>query len=81
MEPVTLTQHNFVYKGNDKSDVGDLSCFVTDDDTLSHWKPDEKELEMLIDGGYVMVGITGHPIPPISVSVSEKSEEVADDGS
>ncbi len=73
MKPIKTPESNFVYRGP-RPDIGDLDCHVEGSVTESVWKPDEEELRFLIDGGHVLLGILGHPIPPVYVSVTGQQE-------
>lgn len=74
MNPVTRRDHNFVYEGP-SPDVGDLSCYRELGEVWSHWKPTEEELEQLVDGGHVALGLFHEPIPPVSLEVVPAESE------
>lgn len=75
MDPVDHSSHNFTFKGPEP-DIGDLRVFRGQDTMgrpviVSHWKPNDLELQALIAGGSVRLGIHGEIMPPVSVGVDQ----------
>lgn len=75
MDPIKRSSHNFTYKGPEPG-IGDLSCEKTTDNTgrpvcVSHWRPNDLELQALIAGGAVRLSIFSEPIPPVALGVSQ----------
>lgn len=67
MDAVSRLDHNFTYKGPTE-DIGDLSCIVEGNETITHWRPTRDELEVLMAGGLVELTLLSHPIPPIMLT-------------
>ena len=40
----------------------------------SYWQPDAAELEALRDGGYIVLGVVGHTMPPVMMFVATKEK-------
>jgi hypothetical protein len=75
MDPVTLSTHNFTYRGDGES-VGDLTGIRNDDGSFtSHFELSAEELDQVASGlidaetGSLLVELTilGSPIPPVMV--------------
>lgn len=81
MEPVKRKSHDIDYIGQREEygetvleGVGNLPCKRVEGPhgtvLLSHWRPSPEELEVLVDGGVVELGLYAEPIPPVSVNVA-----------
>lgn len=82
MDPVNHSSHNFVYRGLAPG-IGDLSCRVeregsTQRAVYSHWRPTDAELQTLLAGGTVVLGIYTHQAIP-SVSMGVEGPRLDDD--
>lgn len=71
MEPVRHAGCNFVYRGP-TADIGDLHCHVRGNTTEVVYELDDADRERIANGGRVMLGILGHPIPPLSMQVIDE---------
>lgn len=75
MDPAEHPTHNFTFKGPEP-DIGDLRVHRTKDAVgrpviISHWKPNDLELQALIAGGAVRLSIYGEGMPPIAMGVEQ----------
>jgi hypothetical protein len=75
MKPTGHQSHNFIFRGP-VPEICDLNVFQGNDALgrpiiISHWKPDEHELQALIAGGSVRLTLYSDRMPPISVGVEQ----------
>lgn len=75
MDPVDHSSHNFTFTGPEPG-IGDLRVHRGKDSVgrpivVSHWKPNDLELQALIAGGSVRLSVYGEVIPPLAVGVEQ----------
>lgn len=73
MKPVKLDHHNFTYAGPTDG-IGDLSCFRNEEDggVYSHWRLSSEEVQSIVDGALIELGVFVEPIPPVSLNIFDK---------
>ena len=69
MRPVHTAESNFVYTGP-TPEVGDLHCRVDSVETTSVWWLTPSDREAIAAGANILLGIAGHPIPPVFLEVT-----------
>lgn len=75
MDPTDHPSHNFTFKGPEPG-IGDLKVHKTKDTlgyeiNISHWKPNDLELQALMAGGTVKLSIYGQGMPPVALGVEQ----------
>ena len=73
MKPIRTRETNFIYlppKGME-SECDPLPCRVFDGQTVSIWQPTPEERAQIAAGGNIALWVWGHPIPPVSLAVSD----------
>lgn len=72
MNPVRTAHTEMVYRGP-TPEIGDLWCHRVEPGVIeSIWQPDEEELQMLAEGGRVVLKVYSEPLPPVSVNVMHR---------
>ena len=63
-----------MYRGLDP-DIGDLYCHRPEQgEVWTVWEPDEEELELLNQGGRVLLKVLTEPFPPVALAVFPESD-------
>jgi hypothetical protein len=71
MRAVRTRTTNFTYVGS-PPEILDLPCRIEGHLVFSVWLPSTLEREAIAQGANIELGVVGHPIPPVSIAVTDE---------